>query len=66
MIDGEVWWFLKDMCAVLGLSNPTIVADRLDDDERAKFGLGRQGETNIINESGLYNAIICAGEAEVA
>lgn len=56
--DGETWWVLKDVCNVLGLSNPTIVADRLDEDERAKFDLGRQGETNIVNESGLYNVIL--------
>ena len=34
MINGEPWWVLKDICVVLELSNPTIVADRLDDDEK--------------------------------
>ena len=62
--DGEPWWVLKDVCAALGLSNPSIVADRLDEDERAKFDLGRQGETNIINESGLYNVIIRSDKPE--
>ena len=62
--NGETWWVLKDVCDVLGLSNPSIVADRLDDDERAKFDLGRQGETNIINESGLYNVIIRSDKPE--
>lgn len=56
--NGEPWWVLKDICDVLELSNPTTVADRLDDDERSKFDLGRQGECNIINESGLYNVIL--------
>lgn len=42
-----------DVCAVLELSNPSMVASRLDDDERAKFNLGCQGEATIINESGL-------------
>lgn len=56
--DGGLWWVLKDVCDVLGLSNPTMIASRLDEDERAKFDLGRQGETNIINESGLYNVIL--------
>jgi prophage antirepressor-like protein len=41
--DGEPWWVLKGVCGILGLSNATVVADRLDDDERAKFDLGRQG-----------------------
>lgn len=62
--DEEVWWVLKDVCGVLGLSNPSAVADRLDDDERAKFDLGRQGESNIINESGLYNVIIRSDKPE--
>ena len=64
VLDGEPWWVLKDVCDVLGLSNPTIVADRLDEDERSKFDLGRQGETNIINESGLYNVIVRSDKLE--
>jgi anti-repressor protein len=63
-LDGEPWWVLKDVCSVLGLSNPTIVADRLDDDERSKFDLGRQGETNIVSESGLYNVIVRSDKPE--
>jgi prophage antirepressor-like protein len=34
--DGEPWWVLKDVCDVLRLSNPSVVAERLDDDERTK------------------------------
>lgn len=49
---------------MLGLSNATIVADRLDADERAKFDLGRQGETNIVNEAGLYNVILRSDKPE--
>ena len=62
--NGETWWVLKDVCGALGLRNPTVVADRLDDDERAKFDLGRQGETNIVNESGLYNVILRSDKPE--
>lgn len=62
--DGEPWWVLKDVCEVLGLKNPTMIADRLDEDERTKFDLGRQGETNIINESGLYNVILRSDKPE--
>lgn len=29
-------------CRALDLSNPTIATSRLDEDERAKFNLGRQ------------------------
>lgn len=56
--DGQPWWVLKDVCDALGLSNPSMIATRLDDDERAKFNLGRQGEANIISESGLYAVIL--------
>ena len=60
----QPWWVLKDVCDILGLTNPSVVADRLDEDERAKFDLGRQGETTIINESGLYNVILRSDKPE--
>jgi toxin-antitoxin system, toxin component, bro family len=36
----------------------------LDEDERAKFSLGRQGETNFTNESGLYALIVRSDKKE--
>lgn len=55
VMKGDTPWFVvKDVCDVLGLSNPTMALGGLDEDERSKFNLGRQGEVNIINESGLY------------
>lgn len=63
--DGEPWWVLKDVCGVLGLKNPTMIAERLEDDEVTKFNLGGlSGETNIINESGLYNVILRSDKPE--
>ncbi|WP_337746929.1 Bro-N domain-containing protein [Victivallis vadensis] len=56
--DGEPWFVAKDVCDVLGLTNPTTALSALDEDERSKFFLGRQGNTNIINESGLYALVI--------
>ena len=35
-LGGEPWWVLKDICDVLQLSNPSVIADRLDEDEKAK------------------------------
>lgn len=62
---GEPWWVLKDVCDVLGLSNPTIVAARLDADEVTKFDLGGlSGESNIVSESGLYNVILRSDKPE--
>lgn len=57
-IDGSPWFVAKDVCECLGLTNPTMSVGQLDEDERAKFNLGRQGNTNIINEFGqnrLFN-----------
>ena len=57
-IDGEPWFVAADVCRALDLSNPTIATSRLDEDERAKFNLGRQGDGTIINESGLYSLVL--------
>ena len=34
-LDNEVWFCIKDVCDILELTNPTAVALRLDEDERA-------------------------------
>ena len=70
---GQTWWVLKDVCEVLGLSNPSRVAQRLDDDEVSKFDLrpnselGRglfNTEANIVNESGLYKIVLRSDKPE--
>lgn len=58
MVDDEPMFCLIDVCRALGMSNPTMVAQRLDEDERTKLDLGRAGETNFITESGLYAVIL--------
>ena len=63
VIDGNPWFVAKDVIKALQLTNPTMSIKSLDDDERAKFNLGRQGETNIINESGLYTLILRCRDA---
>lgn len=57
-VNEEPMFCLTDICKALEMSNPTMVAQRLDDDERTKLDLGRQGETNFITESGLYAVIL--------
>lgn len=57
-IGNEIWFVAKDVCAILGLSNPSVALGSLDSDERSKFFLGRQGSVNIISESGLYALVI--------
>lgn len=61
---GEPWFVAKDVCDCLGLKNPTMAVNTLDDDERAKFNLGRQGNTNIVNEYGLYNLVLSSRKPE--
>ncbi|MGH0485305.1 BRO family protein [Bacillus mycoides] len=55
-----MWFVAKDVCDVLELTNPTVALQTLDSDERSKFNLGRQGEANMINESGLYSLILAS------
>lgn len=62
--DGQPWWVAKDVCEVLEITNPTQAVSRLDEDERAMFNIGRQGETNIINEPGLYSLILGSRKPE--
>lgn len=55
MKDGIPWFVAADVCRVLELTNPTVALERIDDDEKAKFNLGLPGgDTNVVNESGLY------------
>lgn len=62
--DNEPWFVASDVCKILELSNTTMVMQRLDEDEWSKFNLGRQGEANIVNESGLYELIFASRKAE--
>ena len=66
LLNNEVWFCIKDVCDILGLTNPTVVAKRLDEDEKAKFDLGlKNGElTNFTNESGLYTLILRSDKPE--
>ncbi|WP_418401786.1 Bro-N domain-containing protein [Anaerotignum lactatifermentans] len=59
--DGETWWVLKDVCAVLGILKHRDVAARLDADERGSVRVDTLGGTQemvCVNESGLYHVIL--------
>lgn len=58
ILDGEPWFVAKDVCDILGTTNPTMAMDGLEPFERTKFNLGHQGEANIINESGFYTLVL--------
>lgn len=62
--NGEPWFVAKDVCEVLGLTNPSEALKSLDSDEKStlrnsegRAGAGAQ-RFNIINESGLYALVI--------
>lgn len=56
--DGEPWFVAADVCKALDIQNITQAIGRLDEDERAMFNIGRQGETNVVNEPGLYSLVL--------
>ena len=57
-VNDEVWFVAKDVCEALKHTNTTVAMQMLEEDERTKLSLGRAGEKNCINESGLYTLII--------
>lgn len=62
--DGEPYFVAVDVCDSLAIKNPSDALKRLDEDERARFNLGRQGEVNMVNEYGLYNLILGSRKTE--
>lgn len=58
---GEPWFVLSDVARKIGVKNTSDLASRLDDDEKGVATIdtpgGRQ-RVRIINESGLYSAIL--------
>lgn len=57
-INNEPWFVAKDVCDILGVQNVTQAMQQLENFERSMFNIGRQGETNIISESGFYTLVI--------
>ena len=62
-IEEEPWFVASDVCRILDVANTTQAMHALDDDERSMFNIGRQGQANIINESGLYTLILRCRDA---
>ena len=69
---GNPWFIVKDVCAVLDLSNVTEATRSLDEDERGSVilnTLGGEQEMLTVSESGLYSLIFRSrkvGEQAVA
>lgn len=65
MQNGEPWFIAADVCGALDVQNPTDALKKLDDDEKARFNLGfRGGETNCVNEPGLYSLVLGSRKPE--
>lgn len=56
--DNNIWFAATDVCQILGLTNVTMALKGLQDYERSKFNLGRQGNGNFISESGFYTLVL--------
>ncbi|OHF14658.1 antirepressor [Lacticaseibacillus rhamnosus] len=55
--NGIIWFAAVDVTDALGIKNPSDAIKPLDEDERTRFNLGRQGSANFISEPGLYKLI---------
>lgn len=66
--NGEIWWVLRDVCNVLGISKTADVAARLDSDEVGQTDVldsnGKRQMSYIISEPGLYNVILRSDKPE--
>lgn len=60
-INGEPWFVLADLCKVLALSNPAVVAKRLDEADVSRTYISSSGQRRamtIITESGMYDLVV--------
>jgi prophage antirepressor-like protein len=67
IINGELWFVLKDVSDVLSIDNNRNVAARLDNDEKDVHTMDTLGGTQnlvIISESALYKVIMLSRKSE--
>ena len=65
--NNEIWFIAKDIANILGYYDTTAMTKRLDNDEKKSYTdnlSGQRREIIILNESGLYNAIIGSKKPE--
>lgn len=66
--DGSIWFVGLDVCKVLDIQDSSQAISRLEKDDTCIIGvtdsLGRNQNTLIINESGLYNLIFTSRKPE--
>lgn len=66
---GEPLFVLNDLCAAMGLTNPSVVARRLDPDALSQAypiqdSLGRTQHPTVVDESGMYEVILRSDRPE--
>jgi prophage antirepressor-like protein len=67
VINQEIWFVAKDIANILEYRDAPMLTRRLDADEKGTqkvSTLGGEQELTIINESGLYNAILGSNKPE--
>lgn len=70
--DGEPWFVAKDVCDILGMSNPSMAIAALDEDEVTQVDpkdyLGSENRSNqainIVSEPGLYKLVMRSRKPE--
>jgi len=65
MIEGEPWFALRDVCAVIEIAQPQTAVKRLDQRDVGSTNIlmsefGGQQDMTIVNESGLYDLIFAS------
>lgn len=67
-IEGDPWFVLADLCKVLGLSNPSMVAERIESDALSTTevidSIGRTQSARIVSEPGMYEVIFLSRKPE--
>ena len=64
---GEPWFVLSDLCKVLNLTAPHMVAKRIDDDFKGRSLISTPGgtqEMTTVNEAGMYDVILRSDKEE--
>lgn len=68
VINSDVWFLLKDVCAVLDLGNHNQVKARLEGGVISTYpiqdALGRTQQATFVNEDGLYDVILDSRKPE--
>lgn len=65
---GEPWFVLSDLCRILELSNPSMVANRLDEDALSQTevidSMGRTQTARTVSEAGMYEVVLRSDKEE--